>query len=97
MVLKNQRNFITNYFSENTKILQMDDDVKGIFEIINKENPNNYKKVNQYRKHNKLIPIKNLNLFITNAFIHCQKMEYTCGEYIRSPIHILCILLNRKI
>ena len=80
--LKNQRNFITNYFPENTKILQMDDDVKGIFEIINKENPNNYKKVNQYRKHNKLIPIKNLNLFITNAFIHCQKNGiYLWGIY----------------
>tara|TARA_Y100001970_G_scaffold293005_1_gene437148 strand:- start:3099 stop:3944 length:846 start_codon:yes stop_codon:yes gene_type:complete len=63
--LKNQRNFITHYFPNNTNIVQLDDDVKEISQlvILNK----NGKDVKKFK------PIKNLPKFFKHAFKLCRK------------------------
>lgn len=69
--LKNQRNFINNYYPENTYLIQMDDDIDAIVELIN---PLGIKNISNstYRKKNELITIKNLNSFFNKAFKLCK-------------------------
>lgn len=77
--LKNQRNFITKYFSENTNILSMDDDVSSIKQLYTvslskKKSRKNY----NYR----LKEINNLDRFIKLAFKLCkQEGLYLWGVY----------------
>jgi len=56
--LKNQRNFITNYFEKNICILQLDDDLKDI----------NYLLPGIEKKFNEIYPILDLHNFILEAF-----------------------------
>jgi hypothetical protein len=65
--LANQRNFIRNYFPEETKIVQMDDDLDFIWTL--KLDTNDIKNNKKYTK----IEIINLNKFIIYAFKLCEK------------------------
>ena len=58
--LKNQRNYISNYYPEGTHIVQMDDDLEKIVQL----NVENGKKT--------IEPISNLDTFIKKAFLLCQ-------------------------
>ena len=72
--LKNQRNFISSYFSEMINIVQMDDDIKGIYKLTN------YNKKN--RRENKLQTINGLDRFIKKAFHNCLATKtYLWGVY----------------
>ena len=61
--LKNQRNFIVDYFKEGINLVQMDDDIDDIVELIPNDN----------RRMNKLISIKDLNRFFVDAFRMIKK------------------------
>ena len=79
--LKNQRNFIQNYYPEGTNLVQLDDDIDNIVELYN---PLGIKKTSskEYRKQNTLKTISNLNKFIINAFKTCIKNKaYLWGIY----------------
>ena len=54
------RNFIINYFSENQKILFIDDDIRNIITFVNKK---------EYKE------ILNLNSFIENSFSEIEKLN----------------------
>ena len=70
--IKNQRNFITNYFEENICILEMDDDLKDI----------NYLLPGIEKKFNEIYPILDLHNFILEAFNNLiEKNAYTFGCY----------------
>jgi len=79
--LKNQRNFIHNYYPEGTHLVQLDDDIDNIVELSNSLG---IKKVSskEYRKLNKIDTIRNLDKFIKNAFKVCIKNKsYLWGVY----------------
>jgi len=67
--LKNQRNYISNYYPEGTHIVQMDDDLEKIVQL-NVENNKNSKNNKNYKK--TIEPISNLDTFIKKAFLLCQ-------------------------
>jgi hypothetical protein len=54
--LMNARNFITEYFPENKPILQMDDDIEGLYELAD----------------NKLVPLESLANLINKGFELCK-------------------------
>jgi hypothetical protein len=73
--LKNQRNFIQDYFPANSLIVQMDDDLKEIYQLVMKKNSNKYKQKD-------MKPITNLKKFIENAFQYTiQQGYYLWGVY----------------
>lgn len=79
--LKNQRNFIQNYYPEGTNLVQLDDDIDNIVELYN---PLGIKKTSskEYRKQSTLKTISNLNKFIINAFQKCIDIKaYLWGIY----------------
>lgn len=69
--LKNQRNFITKYFPNNTNIVQMDDDITDIkqLDFSNSKLSKKTKKPNKYYKSKS---IEHLNQFIKHSFIQCR-------------------------
>jgi hypothetical protein len=72
--LKNQRNYISSYFPENSKIVQLDDDIKSINQLTHYNIKN--------RKENKLNSISNLDKFIKEAFKQSLKNNsYLWGVY----------------
>ena len=84
--LKDQRNYISKYFPENTNIVQMDDDLDDIVQLYQnkitstlkqKYNSKTIKKIINYTK-----SIPNLDLFIKQAFKLCKaKKSYLWGVY----------------
>ena len=62
--LRDQRNFITKYFSENTLIVEMDDDVKEVFKLT----PDVGSTKEEIKKNQKLIPLQNLDNFFKDSF-----------------------------
>ena len=73
--LRNQRNFIQQYFNNNENIVQFDDDISDIKQLT-VQNPSLGK------KSHKLKPISNLNQFLVNAFKHLKKNNlYLFGVY----------------
>jgi hypothetical protein len=54
--LKNQRNFITEYFPENKKLVCLDDDIEDLKQL----------------KDGKLVPIEDLKLLVDGAFLACE-------------------------
>jgi len=73
--LKNQRNFISQYFPEGQFIVEIDDDITSILQIQNKVDPKN-------RLHNSLVTIKGLDKFIRKAFRLLQQNNlYLWGIY----------------
>lgn len=72
--LRDQRNFISQYFPVNTCIVEMDDDIKQIYELSHVSLTNKYNK--------KMKPISDLDGFIKNAFQECKnKKLYLWGVY----------------
>ena len=62
--LRNQRNFITDYYPENTCLVEFDDDLREISYLQPGQGESRVEKL----KNNKLLPILNLDLFIKEAF-----------------------------
>ena len=62
--LRDQRNFITNYFPENTLIVEMDDDIKEVYKLT----PDKGNTKEEIKKNQTLIPLKNLDNFFKDAF-----------------------------
>jgi hypothetical protein len=89
--LRNQRNFIMDYYSENTHIVQMDDDLDKIMELIiephssikDSSKQTSSKTIRKSSKSTrKLKPIEDLNGFITKAFEICKdKGIFLWGVY----------------
>lgn len=79
--LKNQRNFIQNYYPEGTYLVQIDDDIDNIVELSNKLGIK-ITSSKEYRKYNKIKTIESLDKFIKNAFEICIKNKaYLWGVY----------------
>lgn len=73
--LKNQRNFIQDYFPAGSMVVQMDDDLKEIYQLVLKKHINKYKQKD-------MKPITNLNKFIINAFKYTiEQGFYLWGIY----------------
>ena len=83
--LKNQRNYIMNYYPEGTHIVQMDDDLDSIVELVelvNKTQAPIQTHTQQHPTRKKIKPIANLHKFILNAFKICNtKNIYLWGVY----------------
>jgi len=69
--LKNQRNYIMDYFAAYTNIVQMDDDIDDILELVIPEKHLSGKRPN---RGNRLKPIQNLHQFVINAFDKCRSV-----------------------
>lgn len=79
--LKNQRNFITKYFPNNTNIVQMDDDITDIKQI-DFSNSKLSKKTKKPNKYYETKSIEHLNQFIKHSFIQCRsKKLYLWGVF----------------
>jgi hypothetical protein len=68
--LRNQRNFIQQYYPENTNLVQMDDDIEDILELHEKTTKIDPKQRKNYQYI--LKPISNLNSFIQDMFQKCR-------------------------
>ena len=66
--LKNQRNYIMNYYPEGMHIVQMDDDLDSIVELVDAVNSTRTHIHTKQPIQKNIIPITNLNKFILNAF-----------------------------
>ena len=55
---KNNKNYILDYFSKNTNIFQLDDDIKDLFEATDKKT---------------LTPLQDLNKFVSDGFTKLEK------------------------
>lgn len=65
--LRDQRNFIQAHFPVNMNIVEMDDDIKEIYELSHVSLTNKYNK--------KMKPISDLDGFIKNAFKQCMNRK----------------------
>lgn len=73
--LKNQRNFIQQYFPEETYLVQMDDDVSELYQLKMTDNKDKYKQKT-------MTPLTNLDMFIKNAFKYTKQHNfYLWGIY----------------
>jgi hypothetical protein len=83
--LKNQRNFIMDYYPEGTQIVQMDDDLDKIVELVvsRKSKQSSHKILSRKLSISKMVrPITDLDEFIRNAFKICRdKKIYLWGVY----------------
>jgi hypothetical protein len=78
--LRNQRNFIMDYYPEGAHIVQMDDDLDKIMELIIK--PANARASRSSKSSRQLRPIEDLDRFITKAFEICkEKGIFLWGVY----------------
>ena len=85
--LKNQRNYISNYYPEGTHIVQMDDDLEKIVQL-NVENNENNKNTKKSKK--TIEPISNLDTFIKKAFLLCNTNNiFLWGVYPLSNSHFM--------
>ncbi len=66
--LRDQRNFITQYFPEGKWIVELDDDVKDVLKLI----PGNGKTRDERQKKNKLVSVKDLDSFFKKAFAELE-------------------------
>lgn len=74
--LKNQRNFICDFFPENQHIVQLDDDLDEILELV--IDPNDPRNNRKYR----VQPVTHFGEFIKSAFEKCAKQHaYIWGIY----------------
>ena len=86
--LKNQRNFIIDYYPEGKHILQMDDDLDKIMELYRKSGSNARKtarksvKKSVRKEARNMRPVQDLDRFIRNAFKMChEKGIFLWGVY----------------
>ena len=79
--LKNQRNFINNYYPEGLHIVQMDDDIDKIVQLVSRRRSRSRSRSRSSSKsktkpkqlfYKSLKPIENLDTFIKEAFEKCQ-------------------------
>lgn len=83
--LKNQRNFISNYFNEGAFIIQLDDDLDGLYTLKDKNNI--------IKTENKLIKLPNLEKLIYDAYGIMKKYDiYLFGIY---PVHNPFFMSNK--
>jgi hypothetical protein len=78
--LHQQRNFISNYFPEGQYIVELDDDITGIFQL---KKSRSTKRMTKKRKfYQQLAPISNLHEFLVSAFnqLYTHKL-YLFGVY----------------
>ncbi len=89
--LKNQRNFITNFFKENLEILNLDDDLDG-FNILKSHSPVFYKKNNYLEK------LDDLDSFIKMAFkLLKQSKLYLWGIYPINNAYFMTPLISKDL
>ena len=72
--LKNQRNFISDYYPEDKHIVEMDDDIKKIMQLVIKKESISTKSISSRvsKKTTKTVkPIEDLDAFIRHAFEMC--------------------------
>lgn len=84
--LKNQRNFIMDYYPEGTQIVQMDDDLDKIMELVVKRRETRKTKKSMLTRKSSVEksvkPIVDLDGFIRKAFSICkEKKIYLWGVY----------------
>jgi len=90
--LKNQRNFISDYYPEDTHIVEMDDDIKKIMQLVIKKESGSTKGISRNSKKTKtktktntnktVKPIDDLDAFIRRAFEICIKSNiFLWGVY----------------
>ena len=83
--LKNQRNFIMDYYPEGAQIVQMDDDLDKIVELVvsRKSKHSSHKILSRKSSIRKMVrPITDLDEFIRNAFRICkEKKIHLWGVY----------------
>ncbi len=80
--LKNQRNFIANYFPEGQEILNMDDDIGGFKILKHKDQKRIVDSTQGYRKGYFLDTLENLDDFVKSAFKNLKKNKlYLWGIY----------------
>ena len=88
--LKNQRNFIMDYYPEGTCIVQMDDDLDKIVELVVSKKTSQSRKSQSRQDIKSTRPITNLDSFITNAFKLCKEKEiFLWGVYPLSNPHFM--------
>ena len=71
--LRDQRNFITNYYPEQTCIVELDDDIKEVSYL----RPGSGSSRAEIQKNNKLISMPNIDIFIKDAFHRLMKNNTT--------------------
>ena len=83
--LKNQRNFIIDYYPEGKHIVQMDDDLDKIVELYRKHTSKTARKQSKQSKRkdiNAIRMVQDLDRFIRNAFRMChEKSIFLWGVY----------------
>lgn len=85
--LKNQRNYISNYYPEGTHIVQMDDDLEKIVQLNVEKNKNGKNDKNNKKT---IEPISNLDTFIKKAFLLCQTNNiFLWGVYPLANSHFM--------
>ena len=89
--LRDQRNFITKYFPENTCIVECDDDIKEISSLV----PGKGKTRAERQKANKLKSIINVDLFFKEAFqrliignTNLGSFSYTQGNHTKAKCYM---------
>ena len=77
--LKNQRNFINDYYPEGSHIVEMDDDIKKIMQLVVKKKASSS---NSSESAKTVKPIENLDAFIRRAFKICLESNiFLWGVY----------------
>ena len=83
--LKNQRNFIINYFNEGQYVIELDDDLDGLYTLKDKNNI--------IKEKHKLIKLPNLEKLIYDAYGIMKKYDiYLFGIY---PVHNPFFMSNK--
>jgi hypothetical protein len=78
--LHNQRNFISDYFPEGQYIIELDDDVTGIFQLTKSRSTKRMTKKRKFYQH--LASITNLHQFFLSAFKQLEASKlYLFGVY----------------
>lgn len=88
LLLRNQRNFITRYFPENTLLVEFDDDVKKVLKLITGEGETR----EEQKKNNKVVKLEDIHSFIIEAFnilIDNPKKPHLWGVYpVKNPFFL---------
>ena len=99
--LKNQRNYINDYYPEGTHIVELDDDISSIVQLIIKDKSRESKsrKSNKHVKPIKFIkPIINLDAFIKHAFKICtENGSFLWGVYPIANPHFMTSTVTKDL
>lgn len=105
--LKNQRNYINDYYQEGTHVVEMDDDISSIVQLIIKKNPRKSMKDPKRSKSSKsktykpikyIKPIADLDTFIKNAFTTCiNNNSFIWGVYPIANAHFMTDTITKDL